>query len=534
MQCPTCGRDTPGTLDRCVRCDAPVIQQAQEAPVHEPQRFEAPADPQSGPAPAHGPPEAWTSDSEAIARWAATPAFSNTPAPEPWPASPPAQQQPAAEGPPSAPEALDDWYTKPETRSTAPQPMAPRPSPPPQRPPAQQRPPAFPAQDPQATQAWAAQEPARPASPPAPHRPADPEATQAWSMEPAPMDPAPMDPAPPAGPAWPGADDRTPRETHEPRPAESVVPDSWFTETRPAEPEATERWTPSPGPAEPDPWAAGPAQPWGPEPHGGQSWGPDQHTGQPWGHNAHGGHGHPQRNETAVLAADYPPDYPPPGHGPGYGPMEQRRGRAGKPLIFVVTALVVAAVVAVAFVMWPKGDGSTAGGPTPAAAKSPANDAEARPQAVAINSLLNASAASRNELGRALAAAKLCRGLPTAIAGMQEVAKERQQQLTRARALQVDGLQNGTQLRSHLARSIQYSLEVDEAYLAWAQSESQNPQTCRRAGGAGPKRRPRPDANYQRGGQLSNQASVSKRRFATLWAPVAKKHRLPPRTANQF
>lgn len=519
MQCPTCGRDTPGTLNRCVRCDAPVIQQPQETPVHEPQtqRFEPAhepsADPQGGPAaPAQRSPEPWTSDSDAIARWAATPAFSNQP--ESWPASPPSPAQPPAPAsPPGTSGSLDDWYTKPPPRPTPPQAPAPQ---------------------------------AAPAPGVAPHR-AEPDATQAWSMEPTPK------PTSTSGPAWPGADDQTPHET---RPAESIVPDSWFTgPPRPAEPEATERWTPEPGPADADPWAAnqpppGPSQPWGPEPHGGQAWGPEphgggqawgpdqhgghawgpeQHGGQAWGPEMHGGQGYPQRNETAVLGADFPP-----GQGPGYGPMEPHRGRAGKPLIVVVTALVIAAVVAVAVVMWPKGEGTSSGGPTPAAAKSPADDAAARPQATAINSLLNASAASRGELGRALTAAKLCKGLPAAIAGMQRVAKERQQQLSRTRALKVDALPNGTQLRGHLGKAIQYSLEVDQAYLAWAQSENQNTKTCQRAGGAGPKRRPRPDANYQRGGQLSNQASVSKKRFATLWAPVARKHHLPARTANQF
>jgi hypothetical protein len=223
-------------------------------------------------------------------------------------------------------------------------------------------------------------------------------------------------------------------------------------------------------------------------------------------------------NETAMLATDFPPV-----QNTGYPPGEQNR--ASKPLIFAVAGLVVVALIAVAFVMWPNGGGKSSGEPTPASVKSSskATDPAARQQATAVNSLLNASAASRGELGRALVAAKKCNGLPTAINGMQRVAQQRQQQVTRARSLKVTALSNGSQLRDHLAKSMQLSLDVDRAYLSWAQRATR-----------GCKGRPKADANYRRGGQLSNQASASKQRFATLWAPVAREQRLRPRTANQF
>jgi hypothetical protein len=206
-------------------------------------------------------------------------------------------------------------------------------------------------------------------------------------------------------------------------------------------------------------------------------------------------------------------------------------GNAGKPLIITVVGLVVVALVAAGVVLWPDGGGSkgsaaATAGPSAAAANSPATskaNPAGRREAVAVNRLLNVSAASRGGLARALAAASTCKGLPTAIVGFQQVATQRRTQVARARALKVRNLANGVRLRQTLTRSIQYSLAVDQALLVWAQSR----QGC--------KGKPKPDANYQRArGPLSEQASAAKRQFAALWAPVAKQHRLPARTANGF
>jgi hypothetical protein len=261
------------------------------------------------------------------------------------------------------------------------------------------------------------------------------------------------------------------------------------------------------------------------------------------------------RNETAMLPG-MPPGQPPGGvqsggvqpggwqtetwqpaawQQQGYdgydGPPRRPAGNAGKPLIITVVGLVVVALVAAGVVLWPDGGDSTAAGsstagPSAAAANSPATtktNPTGRREAVAVNRVLNASAASRGALARALAAAGTCRRLPTAIAGFQQVATQRRVQLARTRALKVGHLANGARLRQTLARSIQLSLAVDQALLTWAQ------------GRQGCKGKPRPDANYRRArGPLSAQASAAKGQFATLWAPVAKQHRLPSRTANGF
>jgi hypothetical protein len=204
--------------------------------------------------------------------------------------------------------------------------------------------------------------------------------------------------------------------------------------------------------------------------------------------------------------------------------QQSGKSEASRSLIIAVTVLVVAAVLAVAVVMWPGGDSKSPGSSSPAAVKKSAKGASGgHQQAVAVNAILNASGTSRGELGRALTAARKCTGLGTAIAGMQTVASQREQQITHTKALKVDALANGTRIRSTLAKAINNSLEVDKAYLAWAQA-AQN----------GCKGKPKSNADYKRGGQLSVQASAAKRQFAGLWAPVAKKEKLPRRSATSF
>lgn len=257
-------------------------------------------------------------------------------------------------------------------------------------------------------------------------------------------------------------------------------------------------------------------------------------------------HGGPARNETAILP-DLPPaqqpggwqpeswqQQPPGGFGPGGHPGgPPPRGQAdgpSKPLIFTVVGLVAVALVAAAIVLWPDGgDNNTSAstGPSQAAAQSPAAAAKtnsvARREAILVNRVLNASAASRGDLARAIAAARTCKGLPTAIRGFEQVATQRRAQIARTRTLKVGHLPNGARMRQTLGRSIQYSLAVDQSLLTWAKGR----QGCHG--------KPKPDANFRRaGGPLSAQASAAKSQFAALWAPVARQHHLPARTANGF
>jgi hypothetical protein len=416
---------------------------------------------------------------------------------------------------------------------------------------------------------WNTQEPAQ--------RSFDPESTAAWSLaEDPPSGPYAMPQQPGTDPTVRDAWSTTPEDGS--RNGESIVPDSWFAGPRVSDPREAEAqgpamWTPPPPDTEATmqaPWGAqspmpappagtqqfGPppgAQQFGPPP-GPQSFGgPDQGTQQfgplggpqqfspgpggpgwaPEPQPQHDWAAGPVRNETALLpgpGGGLPPGYPPgqlphgPGSGlPGGGPP--KRSEAGRSLIIAVCVLVVAAVAAVAVViMWPGGGVKSPASSASATGKKTTKGASgAHAQAVAVNAILNASGTSRGGLGRALTAAHKCDGLAGAIAEMQTVAQQREQQLSQTKALKVDALANGTRMRTTLAKAINYSLDVDKAYLAWAQA-AQN----------GCQGRPKANADSKRGAHLSAQASAAKQQFSKLWAPVAQKEGLPRRGPTSF
>lgn len=381
----------------------------------------------------------------------------------------------------------------------------------------------------------------------------EPEATQTWTM---PADPEPPQP-PPAEPVAPPVPPVPPMSAAPPAPGapaenDSIIPDSWF--AAPRRP-AGDSPLYDPAPAFPndstrlDQGAAIPAD-------------PGRHFAPGPGQDQWGNAGWPQQppvpeNQTALLDSAFPEQaapyqaYPDQGYGEqpypdqayqagGYpngpyagGPPPRGGQSNNKPLIIAVAALVAIALVAVGIVLWTDrgGEPAAASTPTPKASsgkqppkKQPPVSGPARQQAVAVHRLFNASAATRNQLGQALASARTCEGLPTAITGFQQVAQRRTAQVNRANALKVSALTKGAQLRDALRRSFQLSLQTDQAFLAWAQGAQG--ERCRR--------RPRPDANYQRGNSLSAQATNAKQEVSTLWNPIARKVNLPTRTSTQF
>ncbi|MGK5555818.1 hypothetical protein ACSNOI_29785, partial [Actinomadura kijaniata] len=197
-------------------------------------------------------------------------------------------------------------------------------------------------------------------------------------------------------------------------------------------------------------------------------------------------------------------------------------GRASKPMIIGVGALVLVAAVTVGVVMWPGGEeGGTA---RPQASDPPSkqvNNSKSleREQAEKVNSVLDASGDARRALVGGLAAARACKTLPQAITGFQQVAQRRQAQLRATQTLKVDKLPNGERLRLTLRQSFQASLDVDRALLAWAQ---RNRARC--------KGKPRPAAAQAPGrAQAERQATASKQRFVAMWNPIAGRNGLPKR-----
>ncbi|WP_119726975.1 hypothetical protein [Thermomonospora amylolytica] len=493
MQCPRCGENTPGTLSGCARCGAPVDRRT---------------DPQAAQPGGTG---------SAAPSLDVTMLDPQQPAPQA-PATPEAGLPPL-DAPPPAP-----WAAN----MTMVDPLGGLPG------------------VPDGGRDAAGQAPA-PAESAQEEEPG--EDTQAWTMPP---DDEDEDDAPQAGlPALPAPPPPAPAWAAGPAGqagGEALVPDSWFAEPRPPAPEgAVEQPGGLPDAGMPQPWAQSPAPAALPAPVGmpggydapgaDQGWSPQgveqgwqtapgmQPGGDPYQdpyQQPAAGYG----NATAVYEGGYPP--------PGEYPAAQGGGgRSNKPLAIGVAVLVMVALVAVGLVLWPDG-GGTAAATGPSASATPRSASEPKPtkarpsaatvaQARQVHALLNASADTRNALGRALSAAARCKTLPAAIQGFQQVAVRRNNQIQRTRALKVDQLKEGEKLRASLLRSFQLSLEVDQAFLAWAQKAR-----------SGCKGRPKRDADYRRGNTLSAQATVAKKRFTLLWNPIARDVGLPTRTDRQF
>ncbi|TDD63688.1 hypothetical protein E1298_43400 [Actinomadura rubrisoli] len=344
----------------------------------------------------------------------------------------------------------------------------------------------------------------------------------------------------------------------------SIVPESWFAQPRkPQEPdaEATQMWTPQAQPGDQS-WGApmhaaggGPqgeatmldgtvldgATQMAPGPAMGSGMPADQGTRLDFnaGPGQNGLMGAPPMGAGGPMGAGMPPMGPggPMGGqaGPGdpafpgyqHQPPARSGGGTSKPLLIAVSALVAVAVAAVAFVVWPSGDGSDPGAkpakPRPGNTKVAQTNqipSASRQQAGAMNAVLNASVDTRRVLAGALGRARTCKDLPTAIQGFQTVAQRRQNQLRRTQSLKLDKLSNGERLRGSLRQALQASLEVDQALLLWAQ---RNQRKC--------KGKPRPDAAHAPGRAVSEQrATLAKRQFVVLWNPVAKRTGQPQRS----
>jgi uncharacterized protein (DUF885 family) len=192
----------------------------------------------------------------------------------------------------------------------------------------------------------------------------------------------------------------------------------------------------------------------------------------------------------------------------------------------------VAAVVAVGIAFWPTGGHSPQSAVSPQTASSGGNGVAATPQdtgsggaaqATEVNTLLDAMTSSRSELGKAMTDAAKCSALSDALPTIQKVVGEREQQLAKAKALNVSALDSGDQLKDALTRALQASLDADRAFLKWADKA----QGC---SGDTPT-----DSNFDRGSSISdNTATPAKEEFLRLWTPVAEKEQQPARDKDHI
>ncbi|HEY8479440.1 MAG TPA: hypothetical protein VIL71_06365 [Spirillospora sp.] len=140
---------------------------------------------------------------------------------------------------------------------------------------------------------------------------------------------------------------------------------------------------------------------------------------------------------------------------------------------------------------------------TPGAAQTDAGDAEG--QAKAVDALLNEMATARSELGSIVAA-----GCPTP--GMRRILSMREEQLAKARNLEVSALDNGARLKDALVRALEASAESNRRYLAAAP-------------GCPPETRV---------ADVNQRASAAKNEFLGLWAPIAEQAGLIARSESDI
>ncbi|MBO2455929.1 hypothetical protein J4573_53265 [Actinomadura barringtoniae] len=595
MQCPTCGSNTPGTLGNCSNCNAPIDREAPlGAPVADPANAQVAADKTMmvpPPMPAWAPPASAADQAPAIpgdlpaeppgglpvAGTAFPPASGSLP-PAPSDAFPPLGNEPPEFASGATTMLNGSQYGLPNgsngtngshgsngsngSMNGGAQPQGGRLDPASPLPPAAQG--SLPPADPESTAAWTF-------DPDADDEPAQPQSFEA---------PAP----PPPPPSWAnGMNAGAPSPYSTEPPAESIVPDSWF--AHPRQPDEQSWNDPLGAPTSLDSGATMM------DPGGGLGGGMGQGVGGPGmvdpnatmmdagrGMNGHGGmHDqtmldpgqlrpadggqHAPTQVAPGMAFDQGMPYEPYDQGPfapnggmggpggpgmqggpgmpgdpnGYAgyqqPAPSSGGKAGKPLLIGVGALVAVAVIAVGVVMFTGDDKKD-----PPAAKPPASTATkppntkqtgnqaplkgpAKQQAADVNDLLDASAGTKRQLAVALGKTGKCDQLPGAISGFQNVAQRRQNQLHRTQNLELDKLQRGEEMRASLREAFQASLEVDQALLSWAQQQQSN---CHG--------KPNPDAAHAPGRAAGEQkATAAKRRFVKLWAPVAKAAGQPAR-----
>ncbi|HEY7482954.1 MAG TPA: hypothetical protein VH912_00705 [Streptosporangiaceae bacterium] len=204
-----------------------------------------------------------------------------------------------------------------------------------------------------------------------------------------------------------------------------------------------------------------------------------------------------------------------------------------RPLIVtLIIAIVIGGGVAAGVILWPHKapDTATSGVPPPgsSAAVSPAESgspvAGAHDQATTVDGLLDEMAASRTDLGSAMTDAASCDTVGDAVAALDRIKGERQEQLDKAQRLPVDAIAGGDDMRDALSRAARFSLQADEQFLAWAEAN----QGC--TAGATPH-----DGHFDSGQDIStDQASPAKQEFVRLWNPIAEQEGLSTRSADKF
>lgn len=207
-----------------------------------------------------------------------------------------------------------------------------------------------------------------------------------------------------------------------------------------------------------------------------------------------------------------PPGYDPEGATPAGGPTtKDRKG-------LLLAGGIAAAAVLCGGLVYVFTQGSNQ---TQAPAEKPVAGKAAQ-QATAVNQILRSGRTARGHLPSPL---RTCADVSAGVPGFQQVVQERQQELTQAKGLTVDQLQNGPRLRRSMIAAYRNSLDADQAYLAWAQEIQ--------ARHCGHRIAPLTE-HYKSAISANNKAGPAKRQVAALWKPIASRHGLPVYAWNRL
>lgn len=219
--------------------------------------------------------------------------------------------------------------------------------------------------------------------------------------------------------------------------------------------------------------------------------------------------------ETAISLSPEPWDEP-----QVWQPPPPRKRRRATPYLLFLAGWVVLVAVAVAIVLWPRGgSGGTAAPSTstvispqrngsaaaqdPSPEESPSGNGDAAREATEIDGLLSEMATTRSELGSVIADG--CRP-----AALDRIRRQRQEQLSRARALDVDDLDRGAEMKDALVRALQASVESNQRYLDAAPGCPSDSAVA----------------------DVNGRASAAKAEFMRYWQPIAEQQGLSPRSAD--
>ncbi|WP_067459497.1 hypothetical protein [Actinomadura macra] len=190
--------------------------------------------------------------------------------------------------------------------------------------------------------------------------------------------------------------------------------------------------------------------------------------------------------------------------------------KSKQPYLLIAAGVLLLAGVALGIVLWPSGPkpnpaaGNTGTQQSPRIAAdstsgSPTADGDLTEQAGVVNELLKEMSGTRSDLGSVVTA-----GCGTT--GLQRIRDQRQEQLGKARALEVSAFDDGDALKDALVRALEASVASNRRYLAVSPG-------C-----------PSDDEVQS----LNQEASDAKSEFIRLWTPIAEQAGLDPRSEGQI